>query len=315
VQQYRIGEQPVTIAVAEDLSALEADIRQFYNRFALTAGLLLIALIVIQILIIRGGLRPLQRMRKELGQLERGALPRLTEQAPAEIQPMIREINHLLDVMSQRLQRSRNALGDLAHALKKPLTVLTQLTDDEAVKAQTELHRSLTRQTTAMRKTTDHILKRARLAGEGPAGLAFDARAEIQSLIETLKKMHQDKDCVVKTDIPSDLHLRMDREDLLELLGNLLDNAFKWAQREIYLQVRVNEAGLHISIEDDGPGVAPDQLQHLSQRGTRLDEQVEGHGLGLAIVQNIVALYGGEISFAVADERGGLSVQVHINKA
>jgi len=312
VQQYRKDGQPVTIAVAEDLSTLEAKIRQFLNLFALTAGLLLVALIVIQILIIRGGLRPLQRIRRELRQLEYGELPRLTEQAPAEIQPMIHEINHLLDVMGQRLQRSRHALGDLAHALKKPLTVLTQLCDDEAVRSQPRLRYSLDRQITAMRNTTEHILKRARLAGEGPVGPAYDARAEIMSLIETLKKMHHDKKRMVEMDLPPDLRIHIDREDLLELLGNLLDNAFKWSRQHIRLRIHRDDQGIHIEIEDDGPGIAPDQLQPLSQRGSRLDEYVEGHGLGLAISQDIVTLYGGDLLFARAEELGGLRVTIRI---
>jgi signal transduction histidine kinase len=313
VHDYRKNSIPVQVIVAEDLTALESDIQQFKQRFALIAGMLLIILVVIQVLIIRGGLQPLKRLRQELRQLESGELVRLSEKAPAEIQPMILEINRLIDVLGKRLQRSRNALGDLAHSLKRPLTVLTRLSEETEVEKVPGLQNSLQRQIQSMRTTTDHILKRARLAGESPVGPGYDVVSEINSLVDTLQKMYPQRNCKIEADIGAGLRSPLDREDFLELLGNLLDNAFKWATGTIRLIVRGDDSVLRIRVEDDGPGIADDMLATLGRRGSRADEQVDGHGLGLAIVHDITDLYGGSLELGRSETLGGLAVEVVLN--
>ena len=313
VHDYRKNSIPVQVIVAEDLTALESDIQQFKQRFALIAGMLLIILVVIQVLIIRGSLQPLKRLRQELRQLESGELVRLSEKAPAEIQPMILEINRLIDILGKRLQRSRNALGDLAHALKRPLTVLTRLSEETEVEKVPGLQNSLQRQLQSMRTTTDHILKRARLAGGSPVGAGYDVVSEINSLVDTLQKMYPQRNCKIETDIGAGLRSPLDREDFLELLGNLLDNAFKWATGTIRLVVRGDDSVLRIRVEDDGPGIAEDMLATLRRRGSRADEQVDGHGLGLAIVNDITDLYGGSLELGRSETLGGLAVEVVLN--
>jgi signal transduction histidine kinase len=310
VNQYRKNNVPVQILVAEDLTSLEADIRRFTQQFAIIAGVLLSLLVIIQVLIIRGGLRPLKRLRRELRQLESGELARLSEQAPAEIRPMIHEINRLVDVLGKRLQRSRNALGDLAHALKRPMTVLTRVSEEAEVRQLPGLEEKLQRQLRSMRMTTDHILKRARLAGESPVGPGYDAAVEINDLVATLQKMHYQRNCEIATDIAAGLRVPLDREDLLELLGNLLDNACKWAIHKIRLAVKKEGSELRITVEDDGPGIAEEMIDELGQRGRRVDEQVDGHGLGLAIARDIVDLYAGKLHFGRSELLGGLAVEV-----
>ncbi|MCW8963026.1 MAG: sensor histidine kinase [Gammaproteobacteria bacterium] len=300
----------ISITVAEDMTAIEEDITEFQNNFALLALGALLALIIVQIIILRLGLHPLVAIRSEVSLLESGDKERLSEQVPDEVKPLIQEINHLLQVLGTRLQRSRNSLGDLAHSLKKPLTVLTQLQDDDTVRQSTELQQTLDTQISTMQRTTDHILKRARLAGEGPVSARFDTRQEIPYLLETLQRIHMQRSVDIELEVPDGLEFRTDREDMLELLGNLLDNAFKWAKGRIRLSILQQAASIQILVEDDGPGIPKDVIGTLLKRGARLDEQVEGHGLGLAIVMDIVGLYKGNVLLEESEDLHGLRVKV-----
>jgi signal transduction histidine kinase len=307
---FEKGGQKITIAIAEDLTAIEKDIAGFQAGFALLALGLLLLLIVLQTLILRLGMRPLANIRHEVKLLERGERDHLSHDVPDEVRPLIGEINHLLQVLGTRLQRSRNALGDLAHAMKKPLTVLSQLTQDEHLRQTPELKKTIAAQVGAMQRTTDHILKRARLAGEGPVNTICDITAEVPLLIETLRKMHAPRSINVELHITEGIEIRADREDLLELLGNLMDNAFKWAKEKIHLSIKPTAGQVQITIEDDGPGVPAEAIEKLAERGARLDEQTEGHGLGLAIVQDIVELYNGSITMGRSVQLQGFQVRV-----
>jgi signal transduction histidine kinase len=304
--------QKVMIAIAEDLTAIEKDIAGFQTRFALLAVGLLLILIILQTLILRLGMRPLANIRHEVKLLERGERDHLGHDVPDEVKPLIGEINHLLNVLGTRLQRSRNALGDLAHAMKKPLTVLSQLTQNEQLRQTPELQKTIATQVDAMQRTTDHILKRARLAGEGPVNTLCDITTEVPLLIDTLKTMHASRSVDVELHIAEGVEIRVDREDLLELLGNLMDNAFKWAKAKIHLSIKSTTGQVQITIEDDGPGVPAEAIQKLAERGARLDEQTEGHGLGLAIVQDIVELYNGSISMGRSVQLQGFRVRVNL---
>ena len=153
-------------------------------------------------------------------------------------------------------------------------------------------------------------MKRARLAGEGPVNVSCDISTEVPLLIDTLQKMHAARSINVEQHITEGIEIRTDREDLLELLGNLLDNAFKWAKEKIRLSITSSNGQIQITVEDDGPGVPAEALEQLLQRGTRLDEQTEGHGLGLAIVQDIVELYNGSISMDRSSQLQGFRVTV-----
>jgi signal transduction histidine kinase len=301
--------QPVTIAIAEDLSTIHANFARFQQHFALTAFVLLFVLIGAQGFMLHAGLRPLDKTRKELQALTRGQLTQLNPRVPKEIAPLVEEINRLLDVMSKRLTRSRNALGDLAHALKKPLTVLKQLMQDTSIVSNPTLQQSLNVQLDAMQRHMTRILHRARLAGEGPVGSVFVAEQEIPALLTTLHSMYRQKSLHIDTRIAPDITLAVDREDMLELIGNLLDNACKWAQHTVRLSLQRTPV-TQLQIEDDGPGVADADLPQLTQRGLRLDETAEGHGLGLAIVSDIVANLGGTLQLTRSVELGGLHVTV-----
>lgn len=302
---------PLTLAVAEDLSELEADIRQFQTYFAVSAAGILLLLIVLQYTIIRRSLKPLERTRREIQALENGKQGQLSQQVPAEIKPLVAEINHLLNVLGQRLQRSRNTLGDLAHSLKTPLTLLRRLSDDTEQADLSELRQSLASQTGTMQHLMERALRRARLAGDGPPGALFSVKDDSQALIDTLRHIHHDKEFILEADKRSDVSVPLDREDMLELLGNLLDNAGKWSSQRVSFKLSVDQA-LYCEIEDDGPGVSDEKSELLTQRGLRLDETAEGYGLGLAIARDIIDQYGGDIRFTRSEKLGGLKVSLSI---
>ena len=308
---FRKQGREISIAVSEDLSPIEADIRRFQLRYGLVSLAVLILLIVIQRWIVAAGLRPLQKARDDVSALERGEMKQLREEAPDEVKPFLHEINRLLEAMGQRLKRSRNATGNLAHALKAPLTLLLQLADRDEMRAHPDLRDELIEQTGVVRHLIDRELKRARLAGSSPPGAPSSLRDEIPHLIDALTKIYQEKPLEIETSLPTRNVVIGDREDMLELFGNLLDNAAKWAKRKVALKVE-EEKDILISVEDDGPGCAPEELRRLSRRGVRVDESAVGHGLGLAIVKDIVDQYSGEIGFGRSERLGGFKVWVQL---
>jgi len=310
VSAYQKQNKNIIIAVAEDLSKIEAEIKNFQSRYALFSFLILIVLIVIQRKIVRSGLAPLEKGRREMAALKSGEIKELSEAVPDEIKPFVKEINRLLEGMTQRLQRSRNAMGNLAHALKAPITLLMQLSDRKDLQDLPELRTEITQQLNLLRHLLDRELKRARLAGAAQLGQSLQLDTEIVPLIEALKKIYRDKNLNITYDIPKGLKIAIDREDFLELLGNLLDNACKWAKHRVQLKIKTRSGFIQIQIEDNGPGVAPEALAELVGRGVRLDESNEGHGLGLAIVRDIVKQYSGEIYFRKSEQLGGFQVSV-----
>ena len=304
VTGYSKQGQNITIAVAEDLSTIEADILILQQRFTLTAILALLILVGIQLLIVRTALYPLKSVGKEIRALEHGELRQLSQSVPSEISPLVHEVNHLLTVLDQRLQRSRNALGNLTHALKKPLTVLQQLRCGDTDQA---AQQTLQTNTQEMQQLIERELRRARIAGEGPIGACFIPDTEIKPLLDTLQMIYQLKQLTFETHIPTTPMLPFDREDMLELLGILMDNACKWAKTRVRLTLQM-EGQLLIKVEDDGDGVDDSVIAQLTQRGSRLDESVSGYGLGLAIAQDIIEQYHGTMELGRSEELGGFCV-------
>jgi signal transduction histidine kinase len=287
----------ISITVAEDLSSIEKQINHFRNWFGVVALIVLLLLVLLQVFIVRLSLVPLDRVRQQISDLEAGKRSQLDNNVPTELQPLVNEVNRLLSRIGQRLQRSRNALGDLAHALKKPLTILTQLSQDECIRHCDDIQEQIDYQSAEIKRSIDHVLKRARLAGEGPAMSQFSLQQDLPALLDTLAKMYPDKVITSSLAIDNKNLLPFDREDMMELLGNIIDNACKWADHKIQLSIEIDDA-LQLSVQDDGPGIGTDDLHRLTARGTRLDENTHGHGLGLAIVRDIIQQYKGSISFA-----------------
>jgi signal transduction histidine kinase len=292
----------LTITIAEDLNPINFNIKQFQYWFAAMAFGMLLLLVIFQVLILRRSLKPLIKIHAELKSLEQGQLNILSTDSPSELHPLINEVNHLLAVMEQRLRRSRDSLSDLAHAIKTPLTVIQQITDKSDIPETTK--NTLMKLNNDIYQLTDRILKRARLAGHSHGGALFSFQEDLAALIKTLDMMYASKSLQLTINIPDSIICTIDREDMLELLGNLLDNAYKWAAQKVIISVNT-DSDLHICIEDDGPGVDPGKINELYKRGVRLDEKTEGHGFGLAIATDIVNDYSGSIRFnRSADLRG-----------
>lgn len=302
---FRKQGQQLTLVVAEDLTPLLGSYRRLGWMFAGLSIAVLAVLLFLQRWLINRGFRPVERSRKQLQRLRQGELKALDERVPDELRPLVVEINRLLSLFDERLQRSRHAVGNLAHALKAPLGVLRGLP------AQPPIAAELDQQTSRIQQLLERELKRARLAGRGVPGQQFDPAAELPTLVELLEKIHASRairfDCQAAA-----VRYRLDRDDMLELLGNLLDNAGKWADEQVRCRLGGGGERLSLTVEDDGPGCSDELLQQLTERGVRVDEGVPGHGLGLAIVSDIVSQYHGELVFGRSAALGGLLVEVHI---
>ncbi|PMZ63127.1 ATP-binding protein [Pseudomonas sp. FW306-2-11AA] len=307
---YRRLGQSISISVAQDYTPVRESfqrMRQVGLGLGLT-GLLLI--LVLQRVTVRRALRPLENAREQIAQLQQGQRSQLDDQVPLELVPLVAQINHLLAHTEDSLKRSRNALGNLGHALKTPLAVLLSLASGEKLDAHPELRKILREQLAQVQQRLNRELNRARLAGDALPGAQFDCAAELPGLLATLNMIHGDHLNLDYT-APSGLHLPWDREDLLELLGNLLDNACKWADAEVRLSIVETAEGFVLAVEDDGPGIPEAQRDQVFSRGTRLDEQTDGHGLGLGIARDIVEAGGGELVLQES-EWGGLKVVVEL---
>ena len=304
---YKKQNNEITISIAEDLNPINKNINQFKYWFAAMALGMLLILVVLQALILRRSLKPLAKVHAELKLLQQGKLNKLNTESPSELQPLINEVNHLLGIMEQRLRRSRDALSDLAHAIKKPLTVIKQITDKDTIPDATKS--TLIKQTDDIYQISDHILKRARLAGHSHTGALFSFSDDLPALIKTLDMMYANKTLLLITNVPDNVICPVDREDMLELLGNLLDNAYKWATHKLTLTVNI-DSELHICIEDDGPGTDLKKIKELSERGVRLDEKIQGHGFGLAITTDIANDYNGSVSFEQSNDLGGFKAEI-----
>lgn len=309
---YRRYGYDLQISVAQDYTPILKSFKRLRN-FGLGAGALALLLILFfQRLAVRRALRPLEQVRQQIAQLQEGQRSQLDTQVPEELEPLVQQVNHLLQHTEDTLKRSRNALGNLGHALKTPLAVLISLADRDELRTQPELRRVLQEQLEQIDQRLARELGRARLVGEALPGAHFDCDAELPSLREMLLLIHGEQLRIDLRSAPG-LRLPFDREDLLELLGNLLDNACKWAAGEVRLSVEKGAENYLLQVDDDGPGIAEDQRESVLERGTRLDEQVAGHGLGLGIARDIAEACGGKLVLE-SSELGGLRVRVLLPK-
>ena len=301
---YSRNGQIFSILVAEDVTPIESRLRVFQWLFAGIALAMLAALVAVQHFIVRGSIAQLDAIRHDINRLERGKVTSLSEDVPVEIMPLVREFNRLLLRFDQRLRQSRNAVGNLAHAVKGPMNLLLRAAEKES---DDSVHVHAERISTLI----DGELKRARLAGRGAVGQRFDIDAELPPLIGLLQQVYAEKGVDVRYSIGPDVQLLHDRQDMLELIGNLLDNAVKWARSVVMVNVR-SANGVLFEVEDDGPGCSPEEISQLTDRGVRLDESISGHGLGLSIVKDIVDTYDGKLDLGKSSRLGGFSARVHL---
>jgi len=296
-----------TLALAQNLTPLEADLATFQWRFGLLALLGLLIMTVVRHWIVHRVFQSLNPVYADIEHLEQGRTERLTEDVPAEIQPLVRKLNRLLALLAERLERSRKSAANLAHGIKGPLAGLRQ--SIQAGDTSTQHLLGLVEQ---IREHTERELHRARLAGAGPPGRRFDPGEDLPELLRLLERIYLDKPLALDYRIDMPGTLNTDREDMLELLGVLLDNACKWAKNRVTCLILPWREGFLIRVEDDGPGCEEADLAAIRARGSRLDERVSGHGLGLSIASDVLALYGGELVLGRSPGLGGFMAEARI---
>lgn len=305
---YRRYGSTILIVVAQDYTPMLdsfARVRWIGGGLGLGA---LILLVLLQRYFVARALRPLEKTRAQIAQLQQGQRAALDTNVPQELQPLVQQVNHLLQHTEDTLGRSRNALGNLGHALKTPLAVLFSLANRHELNAQPELRTQLRDQLGNMQQRISRELGRARLAGDVLPSAYFVCATEIPDLIDTLNHIHG-RQLTIEWSATEQLRLPWDRQDMLELLGNLLDNACKWAQSKVALKLAQEGDQFIITVDDDGPGIAPELRAQVLNRGIRIDEQVQGHGLGLAIVRDIVEHCKAEMQL-LDSHLGGLRVNI-----
>jgi signal transduction histidine kinase len=280
------------------------------KALALT-GIGLVAMTMFQV---RFGLLPLQKIERGLAAIRSGEATALPEDLPAEIEPLQQELNALIQANQDIVERARTQVGNLAHALKTPLAVIT----NEAGDNKGPFAGKVAEQAGLMRDQINHYLDRARMAARVGIGRSTDVRATAEPLVRALERIHRDRDVRVTCECPAGVRFQGEKHDLEEMLGNLLDNACKWARRNVYLTVtgpardaKGPARRVVILVEDDGRGLSEDQRKKIGKRGLRLDETKPGSGLGLSIVTDLVQSYRGRFELAQSG-RGGLLVRVEL---
>jgi signal transduction histidine kinase len=304
---FHVHGHTVRLEIGENVTELHRMAEAFRWSLLMLSGLALLMLLALQFTVVRYSLRPLSRLREDIGHLERGEIEHLEQPGLQEIAPLVEGFNQLLQVLGQRLARSRQSLGNLAHALKTPLTRIMQLIE-RPTGTRDDRRQAVLEQLGFIQQRIDQELGRARMAGRGPGGAWPDPRHDLEDLAGGLQAIHDGR-------MHIDLRLLVswvaaDREDMLELIGNLLENACKWGKQQVNCTLHPEGKGLELVVEDDGPGMADEEAAQAFERGTRLDEQVPGHGLGLAIVHELVDSYGGGIELDRSPDLGGLRVRV-----
>ncbi len=300
------------VAVAGDAAEIEDDIRGFTRALFVTFCALALVLLLTTAFQVQFGLAPLKRISQQLAAIRSGQAERLEGNFPVEIAPLAREANALLDANREIVERARTHVGNLAHALKTPLSVVM---NEAAARADDPLAQKVREQADVMRDQITRHLERARMAARlTVVGSVTDVAPVVHAIARTMEKTNRDKDLRLRVDTPDDAHFRGEQQDLEEMVGNLVDNACKWAQSRVAIEVlkeRTDDGrqAIRIIVDDDGPGLTPAEREQVARRGRRLDETKPGSGLGLSIVVELAGLYGGAFTLGTAP-LGGLRAEL-----
>ncbi len=308
--QFPSRAQAIRVAVAAPQEELQREIDAF-DRLLLSALAIFGVGLAIAIAVQVGyGLRPLQRLADELQDVRAGRAERLRDEYPREVEPLVGAMNDVLEHQRQLIERARSHVGDLAHALKTPLSVIAA--DASGGSPQVG---AIKDQVGIMRRLVDHHLTRAAAAGARRIpGSRTDVRAVVDALRPTLLRLHTGRGLSIDVTMPRDLVFAGEQQDLEEILGNLMDNACKWAAATVSVRGNVVGQQLHLQIDDDGPGLSPEAAKRSLERGTRFDATTPGSGLGLSIAADLTDLYGGALTLERAN-LGGLSVRLALPSA
>ncbi|MDX2456654.1 MAG: ATP-binding protein [Gammaproteobacteria bacterium] len=299
-----------TFTVAEDTSVFQAEIDSFRSTLWRWLGGMAVVLLLAQGIILRWGLRPLRTVTADLQQIEKGRTDRLDGPYPRELSGLTSSLNSLIEHSKSVQTRYRNSLDDLAHSLKTPLAILQSSCIDSNDAADAS-HALVSEQVDRMDEIINHQLQRAAVSGRTTLAKPVPVGKVVERLLRSLDKVYREKQVTVDLELDPSATFTGDEADLTEILGNLLENAYKYCHSKVRVSIGTDQHpdGVEISIEDDGPGIAPEQVDTVLQRGTRMDESIPGQGIGLSMAHEIVTVYGGQLAFA-ASPLGGTLLQV-----
>lgn len=262
--------------------------------------------------IVRTSLAPLRELRRQLAAIERGAATQVSGDYPGEVQEVVNDLNGLLAHQAQSVGRAQAKAGDLAHGLKTPLAILVLAAERVAALGQAEVAQDIQVQIERMRRQIEYHLAHARAAASAATLNARSVVAEsAESLTRTLQRLYASRGLTIDADVPAECAVRCQREDLDEMLGNLLDNGCKWARSRVAVTAQTSDARVVIAVDDDGPGIEPAMREAVLQRGVRADEAAPGSGFGLAIVRELADVYGGSVSVS-ASPWGGVRAELRL---
>jgi signal transduction histidine kinase len=293
--------------------------RRFPHSFVMRidhASIVFVALIfiIIGVAQMRRGLSPFDELRGRLAAVRDGRELRLEGRYPSEVQPLVNDLNALLDHRDEAVRRALGKAGDLAHGLKTPVAVLMHEADRADAAGQHDVANEMRTQLDRMRRQLDYHLAHARAAASGaPLGARSSVAESANALARTLLRLHADRGISINVNVSPDHAVRVQREDLDEMLGNLLDNACKWAKSRVSIASSIDGSNILISIDDDGTGLDAAMRDAVLQRGVRADEAAPGSGFGLAIVRDLAELYGGSIALEQANP-GGVRAALRLPK-
>ena len=293
--------------VAESRAGLDEQINVLRETMIRSFGMLAIGLIVLAALQAFYGLWPLRRVRQAIAEVRSGRLSRVEGRFPEEIEPLTAELNALLEHNELQAEEARRHAGNLAHALKTPLTVIT----NAATAAAPDLADTVCREATTMRRQVDHHLARARAIGRRSSAQARSAVwPSLEAVERAVDRLHEH----VTVDLAGDKHavVRVERQDLDEMLGNLIENAAKYGHGRVFVTVKTTADCVEIEVEDDGPGIPEEERLSIFDRGARLDTGKPGTGLGLAIVRDVAQIYGGSVHLEESEDLGGLLARLKL---
>ena len=301
----------LTFLATAPVMQITDDVHEFVFHIFINFLVLGIGLSIAVVVQVRVALRPLKAIRSAISDVQAGITQRLPQDFPSDVQPLVNELNFLLDHNELLLKRARNQLGDLAHAVKNPLTVIR----NEARSMESKQGQLILDQSHVMASSIDHYLSRARIYGKKDAiGYRTSVEPVIDDLIYAVQHIYQDRGIEFQLSLLGEHWFRGEAQDLEEMAGNLIDNACKWAKSQVVVQCVTEQDRLVLVIEDDGPGIAEEDIEDAMQRGRKLDESYAGHGHGLSIVKNIADLYGGTLKLGKSP-LGGLRAELDLPAA
>lgn len=297
---------PFTFTVLEELAPFEEQLAIYRTTLFAWLGGMAVLLLLAQWLTLRWGLRPLRRVADEVQRLERGAQERIQGDYPSELERLTANLNRLIVHERARQKRYRDAMADLAHSLKTPLALMRG-----ELRGRGQNTDAMNEHIERMDRLVAYHLQRASASGRSALAAPLPIEPVAQRLVAALHKVNADKPVAVTVEIASVARFRGDEGDLTELLGNLVDNAFKWCAARVRIQAREQDGALVLEVEDDGPGIPDDAAQEVLRRGVRADQSTPGHGIGLAVVRDIVEAYGGSVRIGRSD-LGGASIALEL---